>query len=222
MHKTYTYIILILLPALAPAQEDILEQYIQQGLESNLALQQKENNYYKQLFALQEARGMFYPKLGFYARYSVAEGGRTIDLPIGDMMNPVYGTLNEITTSLYNLGLSDQVFPTEELENEEIRFLRPTEHDTKLRLVQPVFNTDIYFNAKINKNLLAIKKADVNMYKRSLVAEIKTAYFNYLKTLEYNELLIKTRELLMENIRVSKRLHDNDKVTIDAVYRSEA
>ena len=70
--------------------------------------------------------------------------------------------------------------------------------------------------------MINVEKADVESYKRQLVAEIKTAYFNYLKTLEILKLTDKTNELLKENIRVNERLFANDKITIDNVYRSKA
>ena len=65
-------------------------------------------------------------------------------------------------------------------------------------------------------------KADADAYARQLVGDIKTAYFTYLKTIKILELLDHTRYLLVENIRVNERLFENDKVTIDKVYRSNA
>ncbi len=37
------------------------------------------------------------PQLDLKARYSVADGGRTIDFPAGNLLNPVYATLNQLT-----------------------------------------------------------------------------------------------------------------------------
>jgi outer membrane protein len=59
--------------------QNVLEQYIQEGLENNLALQQKDFSLEKSLQALREAKGMFLPSLGVEARFSAAGGGRTID-----------------------------------------------------------------------------------------------------------------------------------------------
>ncbi len=77
-------------------------------------------------------------------------------------------------------------------------------------------------NSKIKSELTNVEKADVESYKRELVAEIKTAFFNYLKTIHVLKLTDKTTELLKENIRVNERLFSNDKITIDNVYRSKA
>ena len=194
------------------AQNNVPEKYIREGLQSNLTLKQKQASYEKSIFALKEAKGLFLPNLSFNARYSVADGGRIIDFPVGDMLNPVYSTLNQMTQT--------NQFP--QIENEEIQFMRPTEHETKLRLVQPLFNSQIYYNSKIKSELTNVEKADIESYKRELVAEIKTAYYNYLKTVQVLKLTEKTTELLKENIRVNERLFANDKITIDNVYRSKA
>ncbi|MCD4790729.1 MAG: TolC family protein, partial [Bacteroidales bacterium] len=210
--KTIIFLSFMIIMNYLPAQNNVLENYIQEGLQSNLTLKQKQSSYEKSIQVLKEAKGMFFPNLSLNARYSLADGGRIIEFPVGDMLNPVYSTLNQLTSS--------DRFP--QVENEIIPFLRPTEQETKLRLVQPLFNPQIYYNSKIKSELTNAVKADVESFKRQLVAEIKSAYFNYLKTVHLLELADKTTELLKENIRVNERLFANDKITIDNVYRSKA
>jgi len=191
--------------------QDTLQEYITIGLENNLALQQKEAGFRKSLEALRQARGLFYPALAVNARYSVAEGGRTIEFPIGDLLNPVYSTLNQLTSS--------SAFP--QVENQEFLFLRPHEQDTRLRLVQPVFNSDLYYNAKIKKELADAEEISMNQYKQELVAEIKKAYYAVGMTRSILTMLEQTRLLLLENVRVNERLVENSKVTRDNLYRSQ-
>lgn len=193
-------------------ESDVLEEYIQKGIENNLSLKQKESDWKEANMRLKQAKGLFYPDLSLNARYSVADGGRIIEFPVGDLLNPVYSTLNMLT--------STERFPM--IENEEFPFLRPTEHETKLRLVQPLFNTDIFYNKKISENNLDIKYSDMQTYKRSLVFEIKQAYFNYMKAVELLHLLENTMPVLEENLRVNNRLFENDKVTKDVILRSES
>lgn len=193
------------------AQEEVLESYIQIGLENNLALSQKTGNWEQSHYALKEAKGLFYPEISLNARYTIADGGRVIDFPVGDMLNPVYSSLNSLT------GTSN--FP--QIENMQFPFLRPTEHETKIRLVQAVFNSDIYYNQKIHENSSDAIKADMNSYKRSLVSEIKQAYYEYIKMTELNRLLAETRKILEENLRVNQKLYENQKATKDIVLRSE-
>jgi outer membrane protein TolC len=191
--------------------QDILNEYVKMGIENNLALKQKLSSYQKSLEALKEAKGLFYPAVSLNARYSLSEGGREIDLPVGDLLNPVYSTLNALTSS--------SLFPT--IQNQEFMFLRPREQDTKIRVVQPVFNSDIYYNTKIKKELTLYDEEDVNQYRRELIAEIKKAYYNVGIADGVLSMLIDTRKLLTENIRVNQKLIENDKVTIDYLYRSE-
>ncbi|MFW5877688.1 MAG: TolC family protein [bacterium] len=193
-------------------ESESLEKYVRLGIENNLRLKQKESDWKEANMQLKQAKGLFYPDISFNARYSVADGGRIIEFPVGDLLNPVYSTLNMLTAS--------ESFPM--IENEEFPFLRPTEHETKLRLVQPLFNTDIFYNKKISENTLDIKYSDMQSYKRLLVFEIKQAYFNYMKAMELLHLLNHTIPVLEENLRVNESLFQNDKVTRDVILRSES
>lgn len=208
-----TIMLLFTLLASITAQDAVLERYIKSGLENNLALKQKEFSLQKSIASLDDARGMFMPSVSINARYTRAGGGRTIDFPVGDLVNPIYGGLNQL--------LGSNVYPTD-IANEEINFLRKKEHETKISLVQPIFQPQIYFNYKLNNNLVEIKKAEKEVYARELIAEIRKAYYNYRKTLQVVDLFHETEELLTENLRVSKSLFNNDKVTKDVVYRAEA
>jgi outer membrane protein len=208
--KLKILVLVLAFPSLIHGQQ-ILDEYVHEGLQNNLALKQKESSYEKSLEALNEAHGLFYPDISLNARYSVSRGGRVIDFPIGDLLNPVYSTLNQLTSS--------GNFPM--VENEQINFLRPTEHETKIRLIQPVFNPDIYFNTLIKKELTVLEEADMKQYKSELVTEIKKAYYDVAMSGLILSMLGNTKELLIENIRVNKKLVENDKITIDNLYRSE-
>jgi len=214
MYRRRNFIVALLsgLVLTVTGQEETLDDYIDVGLGNNLALKQKEVNYLKSMEVLKQARALFFPDISLNARYTAAEGGRIIEFPVGTMLNPVYQSLN------YLLG--QDLFP--DIENMEFGFYRPTEHETKIRLAQPIVDTKIFYNQKINKELSRAVLADAGAYKGQLVAEIKTAYFNYLKTLKLLQLVDETRELLVENVRVNESLFENNVVTIDNVYRSRA
>lgn len=224
MKKKIYYLLLLTFYINCIAQESHLDSYIREGLESNLAIQQKQAGYEKSIAALKEARGLFFPNISFDARYSVAEGGRTIDIPVDQMLNSVYQNLNAINDAMALINPMSpfgQIPDYPVLEPQTINFLRPTEHETKLRIVQPVVNSKIFYNNKIKNDLANAEKADYNSYKRQLIAEIKTAYFNYLQSLEYKMLLNETESLVNENLRINKKLAENDKVTLDIVFRAE-
>ena len=79
--------IILFFPWILRGQE-VLDDYIRYGLDNNLTLQQKQSGYEKSIEALREARSLFYPGLSFNARYTLSDGGRIIDFPVGDFLNP--------------------------------------------------------------------------------------------------------------------------------------
>ncbi len=197
----------------AVAQVEPLDQYIDRALESNLALQQKQFSLEKSMAALDQARGAFLPSITLSSRYSRAGGGRDIIIPIGDLVNPVHEGLNDL--------IGSNVYPAN-LNNEVIPFLREEEHETKIRVTQPLFQPAVYYNYRLQSNLRRAEAADRDRFARQLVADVKTAYYNYIKADTVVAIYAATEELLRENLRVSQRLFDNDIVTRDAVYRAEA
>jgi len=203
---------LLMISGFATAQNPVLEAYIMEGLQSNQALRQKQLDYSMSLAALKGARGLFFPDVSLNARYTVARGGRIIGFPVGDLLNPVYSTLNILTGS--------DLFP--QVENQEFPFYRPTEQETKLSVVQPIFSSEILYNYRIQKQYTEIARVGVDQYERELIREISRAYYEYQKAFNLVWLADTSYALVKENLRVSQRLFENDKVTVDAVYRSEA
>jgi outer membrane protein TolC len=191
----------------------VLDKYIEEGLENNLALKQADFSLEKSRAALREARGLFLPSIGINARYTRAGGGRNFEFPVGDMVNPIHEALNQL--------IGQPQFPTD-VPNVNTPLLREEEHETKLGIVQPIFQPAIYYNYKIKSNLAAAEAAGREAFKQELILEIKTAYYNHLKTVEFVNLAEKTEDLLKENLRVSRSLFENNKVTKDVVYRAEA
>jgi outer membrane protein len=210
-------IILLFMAGSSFAGQSHLQDYISAALQNNLALQQKDFELEQNLAALDEARGMFLPSLSLNARYSRAGGGREIIFPVGDLLNPAYSSINQILTGM---GQPAQPFPV--LANEKIPFLREEEHDTKISLVQPLFNAAIYYNYRIRDELAQLKQFERDAFARQLVADIKTAWYSVRKTRAVVELLTATAELLDENLRVSEKLVANGQATKDVLYRAQA
>lgn len=214
---------LFLLASSSRSQTSILSQYIDKALESNIALQKKTLSYEKSLAALKEAKGMFFPKLSLEARYSIARGGRAFEIPTGDLVNPIYSNLNLIN----NLGQSTSpdypIIPEyQPIPNNQVNFLRETEQETMIRAAMPIFNAAILNNHRIKESLSEAEKISVDIYKRELVKEVKTAYFNYAKAFQAVKLFQNTLALVEENLRTSESLHRNHKVTIDVVFSAKA
>ena len=144
-----TGFIVFLLVFYIPAfpQNSAIDGYIDQALECNLALKQKEYSYTKSLEALKEAKRMFFPVVSLQARYSRAEGGRTVMVPFGEIMNPAYDNLEVINQSLSQSIPGYPDFPAyPQIDDYTINFVRPKEQETKIQLVMPVFNDAIIKN----------------------------------------------------------------------------
>jgi outer membrane protein TolC len=203
----------LLSPGLACSTPDVLQGYIDQALTSNLALRQEEFALKKSMAALAEARGLFLPSIGISGRYTRAGGGRTIDFPVGDIVNPIHEALNDL--------IGQPVFPTN-VENVSEPLLREKEQESKIQVTQPVFQPSVYFNYRIRSSQTAAEEAGRDMFRQQLVRDVKTAYYNYLMTLNVADLYEATETLLRENLRVSQSLYDNGKATRDVVFRARA
>jgi outer membrane protein len=187
-------VLLISFLSITPAftQTGILDSYIQTALDSNLALQQKEYSYQKSLEALNEAKRMFLPTVSFNASYTLAKGGRTVVIPLENMMN------------------------------QEFSFVRSTEQETKLIAGMPLFNAIIIQNHKIKTGLTEVKNINIDIYKRELVKEVKSAYVKYLQSKQMYLLYNNTLTIVNQNLKNRQSLFSNDKITIDQVYAAKA
>ncbi|MEM6645982.1 MAG: TolC family protein, partial [Bacteroidota bacterium] len=199
---------------LALAQHPILDGYVAEGLEQNVGLQQQHLAVAQQQQAVTEAEALYRPTLGIDARFSRAGGGRTINFPVGQLLNPVYDALNEQRVAA---GL-EPAFPT--IQDEEINFLRTQEQETKLRVIQPIYQPSIRPNIRLQGHLMGATEAALATSQHELVASIKTSYFDYLMAERLVEILDATAALVDENVRVNESLARNGKVTQDAIYRA--
>jgi len=208
--KKLSLILMIGLGQIAYSQNH-LDRYIEIGLENNEVVKQKNFDINKSLYALQEAKSLFSPTVAFVTNYTVADGGRTIDIPIGDMLNPVYSTLNQITNS--------SAFP--QLKNQSVLINPNNFYDVKLHTTMPLLNYEIIYNKKIKAQQTTVKKIELEIYQRELVKEIKIAYYKYLQSVEGIRIYENALSIVKENQRVNKSLFKNDKINRTAVLRSD-
>ena len=192
----------------AEAPSAILNAYIQEGLQSNLALKQESLEISRVTESITQAKALFYPRLTFNPTYSLAAGGRRLQFPVGDMINPIYATLNQ-------LAGSDR-FPTNIPNVNEL--LAPNNfHDTKLSVQYAVFNTDIQYNYLIQKDLLSAQEARKRVVENELRYTIATAYYQYLQTLDAFRIYDNNRAVLRELGRLNEKLVANNVATKDVV-----
>lgn len=209
-------LVLLVLSINGFAQSTILDNYIQEGLKSNLQLKQEQLNYERSMENLAQAKSLFLPYVGANATYQLADGGRKISIPVGDLVNPVYSNLNQIN-SVLNPGAPQ--YPM--ISNQTTNFLATDFHDTKLRVIQPLFNPDIYFNYKAQKELITVQQAQKKAYENQLKYDITSAYFQYLQSYEALRILKNTQVLLGELLKINQSLVANAKATKDVVLGTE-
>ncbi|MFL6578993.1 MAG: TolC family protein [Povalibacter sp.] len=196
--------------------DDTVDKYVAEGLRTNLALQSEGLEVEKTAAALSEARAQFFPLLSLEARYTRAEGGREIEIPIGTALNSVYATLNDM---LVAQGRPAQ-FP--QIQDQTIPFLREREQDTRLVLRQPLFAPAISAAVRAQRALLDASNFRRMAIARTLRRDITLAYVDWLKARSSTDIVAASEALLQENVRVNQSLFNNGKTTEDQLLRARA
>lgn len=199
-------------PCAAQVANRTLQSYIEAGLAQNVALRREAIAVASATQRVRQAGGLYQPQVQFNASYTLAHGGRTIDFPVGDLLNPAYRALNAMSGT-------DQ-FP--QLANQSIQLLPNRFQETKVRIIQPLFNTDIYFNYKAQKELLSAQEARQAAYRNALRHQVEVAYYQYLQAGAAMAVYRTTAGALTELLRVNKARLDAGLTTNDAVYNTKA
>lgn len=205
----------LLLHTAAHGQSAILEAYIQEGLAANLSVQQQDIALARQQEALRQSKAVALPKFTFDANYTLAAGGRKIDFPIGDLLNPVYDGLYQIQTM--TPGVKSPI----QLENQAVQFLPNNFHETKISFAYPIFNSDIGYNRQIQTQLLAQKAALKASTQHELRYQITEAYLNYARALEAEKIWLNAKTVLTELRRFNESLVKNEVATRDVVSTAQ-
>ncbi|MGH7546194.1 MAG: TolC family protein, partial [Gemmatimonadota bacterium] len=130
-------------PPLRAQTSDPLAHLVEEAIRHNLALEQARLSEDRAGAEAREARGLFLPALALESRYSEQDG----TLNFGDFVNPAYAALNEMSGT--------NRFPT------DLDFTLPFQHESRLRLTQPLFNERIRANYA-----LARHRRDATSYER--------------------------------------------------------
>ena len=189
-------------------QSVILDGYIREGLTNNLALRQESLEISRVTESLMQAKSLFYPRVALNPTYSLAAGGRRLDFPVGDLLNPAYKTLNQLTGS--------DRFPTN-IENVNQQLAPNNFHDTKISVNYAIFNTDIQYNYLIQKQLVSAQEARKRVIENELRYTITTAYYQYLQALDAVHIVENSRKVLAELARLNEKLVANNIATKEIV-----
>ena len=190
--------------ALAAQRPDPLGQLVAEALRTNLGLEGERLAERRATAEVHEARGLFLPSLGLQSRYSRLGGVPNI----GDLINPAYATLNQLTGT--------NRFPT------NINFTLPQRHESRLELVQPLFNAGILANYAGARARADGQRMQLAEAARQLAADVQVAYLQEASARRAVEIHEATLVLVQENERVAERLLGAGSATPEAVFRARA
>jgi len=206
------YVVLLLFTLPVFGQKSVLDEYVATAFQQNITLQQKSIQVEKAMIALKTAQSLYQPTVAFQGGYQSGEGGRSIAFPVGDLLNPVYSTLNALTKSA--------AFP--QIANVETNFFPRDFYDVKVQTSMPLYNKDISYNKQIQEQSISLQREDVSLYKRELVKQIKTAYFQYLLSLGLQKVYENALHLAVEGKKVNEKLLANGKGLPAYLLRSDS
>jgi len=195
--------------------DEVMDQLVAEAIAANLELASVEANVAQRLALLDQARARYLPAIDLNLRYSVADGGRDFEIPVGDLMNPVYTSLNTLLTA------SGQPAPFSPIANSTIPFLRKHEQESVLRLTQPLYDGRIGAASRAAAHEHEAARLGRDALVARLQRDVRQAYLRWLGTRESISILHATFDAARENQRVNESLHRNGKVTRDAVLRAE-
>jgi len=205
----FGFLLILAAPAFA---QDQLSAYIDEGLHNNLVLKDRNVSLKQSLLALKNAKSYYLPTVTFNADYLSAQGGRIITLPVGDLLNSVYSSLNQLT--------STQKFP--QISNQSAQLLPNNFYDARLHITYPLLNTDIYYTRQISRQVVVLQQYEVDIYRQDLIRDIKQAYFNYCLAVETISIYREALVLMDQNLRVNQSLLKNGKGLPANVLRVES
>jgi outer membrane protein TolC len=211
------YLPVLLLPLLfwsadSKGQNAPLDKYISEGVNNNLAFREKNIDTKKALYAIRSAESAFLPTVSLSGSYQTGSGGRNISLPIGDLMNPVYTTLNQL--------IGSTKFPS--VDNVKQNFLPNNFYDVKIRTSLPIINTDLKYDIKIQRQQSRLQDMEVEELRLRLVRNITVSYYTYCSALQAVRIYESSLLLANENLRRNERLLEGGKGLPSYILRSRS
>jgi outer membrane protein TolC len=194
----------------------VIDDYVRTGLAANLGLRAATLEVERSQAALDAARGRFFPETALEARYTRAEGGRQIELPVAALLDPVYGSLNQL------LAASGRPAEFPQVEDRGFGLIREREQDTRLTIRQPLYAPAIPAAVRGQGALLEGSEFARLAFARRLKRDITVGYLVWLTTSKTVAIVDSSRALLAENLRVNDSLFRNGKITQDQVLRARA
>jgi len=204
-------IIFITLPLSLLQSQSVLDRYVEEAINNNLSVKEKKFLEQKELYGLERAGKEAGPEVRLLTSYTLAAGGRTIELPIGDLLNDVYSSLENLT---------GQPFP--QVENQSVDLLPNNFYDARFRITQPILQPEIKYNKLIQQEEVNLAGLMTDQTTRDLVRDVKTAYLQWMRAHDAIEIIDQGAVLLTENKRITESLIRNGSGLPSALIRIEA
>ena len=212
--KTLFACLLVTCPLAVRAQG--LDQLIEQALAQNLSLKAAQSDANAALAALDAARAERLPSLKLSTRALFNEGGRVIEIPVADALNPVYATLNRLTAG----SAAPSQFP--QVQNPSFSTIRDREFDARLSLSAPLYAPALEAGVQRAIAELAGVQALRELAARTLVRDVQLAYFSIGRARATLAVFSASERVLNENVRVNQALLDSGSATRDKLLRAQA
>ena len=184
----------------------LVEQYVAEGLRSNLALRSETLEVEKAAAALAEARARFFPELSLQARYTQAEGGREFTLPLRDRAES--GLLHAerhagCARTARSSSRKSRIRPFSSCAKRN----KTHESSCGSRSMRPRYPAAV----RAQSALLDASNYQRMALARTLRRDITIAYLDWLKARSSVDIVAASETLLHENLRVNESLFDNGK-----------
>jgi len=184
----------------------ILDGYINEALSSNLSIRGANELVGIEQNRKKQTDKLWMPSVDLAASYLVAQGGRKINFPVGDLFNPAYLALNQLTGA--------EQFPTD-LENINTQLTPNNFVDIGVTISKPLINQSIKYAQKTQEALIHMASLNADMQLNEIRYQVREAYYHYLSTIQAEEVLTEQRALLNEVREVNTKLLKYDKATPD-------
>jgi outer membrane protein TolC len=210
MDKIVITLYLLLFATTINAQQQ-LNNYVKEGLSSNLGVKQLNADYTQALWALKEAKRMYGPNLDVVTSYThtFKEG---ITMPAEDSTNLLSEGLHKMLEQS-NSGI---------IKNGKIYFPLQQQYSAGVQLTQTVYNPELRYNRDMKDAGSQRAKAQLEDFKISLEADIRSAYFQYLEAWYIKAALTDGMDIAAKNLHSVENLIATQKATKDALYKSRA
>lgn len=194
----------------------VIEDYVRLGSESSLTLENQRLQAEQSEMALRAAQARLRPEVSINSRYTVNSGGREITVPIDELLNPAYQTLNQLLVSMGQPARFSMLTPS------GFPLLRAREQDTHLSLRQPLYAPGLLDGIEANRAAAEAAQLSSVAALRTQRRDITHAYLITQKARAASLIVAGSVNILQENLRINESLYANGKITQDAVLRARA